>query len=110
MNCLNPECKGTTLLARVEAILMAPLTQRGGSLAMKGIAVSQQEIKAWWDKTLSGSKRMIRGPIICADCDTEHTYFCGIQPSLRKIDYAEAITMGYDHYASTSEKSTESDE
>lgn len=107
MNCLS--CKTGTLLARVSAILMAPLAQRGGSIAMKGVAVKQTEIKDWWDKDLVGDKRMIRGPIICADCDAEHVYLCGLQPSLRLMMHDEAKALGYAHFAATSEKSTEDD-
>ena len=107
MHCLNPNCKSTNLLCRVQAVLMAPLTQRGGSLAMKGIAVGQKDIKDWWDKTLSGNKKMIRGPIVCADCDTEHVYLVGLQPSLRQMTFDEANEKGYAHFAATSEKSDE---
>lgn len=111
MNCLNPECKSENLLCRVEAVLIAPLAKRGGTLSMKGVKVDQKEIKDWWDKTPSGTtERKIRGPIFCADCDTEHVYLRGLQPSLRKMSYDEAKALGYDHFAATSAKSSEDDE
>lgn len=110
MNCLNPSCKSPNLLCRIQAVLMAPLAQRGGSVVMKGIAVGQKDVKGWWDKRPSGGKQMIRGPIICAECDTEHVYLVGLQPSLRMITHEEAVANGYDHYAANSEKSTEDDD
>lgn len=111
MNCLNPSCKSDQLLCRVSAILMAPLAKRGGTLSMKGVTVGQAEIKAWWDKNAAGTEeRKIRGPIVCAECDTEHVYIRGLQPSLRMITYDEACEKGYDHFASISTKSSEDDE
>lgn len=104
MYCID--CKSEKLLCHVQANVVVPLSQRGGTINLKGFVVKQTDVKAWWDKENgleANPDRMIRGPIICADCCAEHVYLKGLQPSLRKITYAEALALGYDHFAATSE-------
>lgn len=107
MHCLN--CKSTNLICRVEAVVMLPLAKKGGTVLTKGFAVKQTDVKDWWDKTPIGDERKIRGPIVCGDCDEEHTYFRGLQPSLVKVTYAEAVQNGYEYYASKSKRVVEND-
>lgn len=102
MQCLN--CKSEELMCHVQASIYLPLSQRGGTVLLKGFNVTQADIKAWWDKVDASTApdaedRKIRGPIVCADCGTEHTYFVGLVPSLRKVSLGEALELGYDAFA-----------
>ena len=104
MRCMN--CNSTELLGHVQASLAVPLAQKGGSINTKGLVVKQTDVKEWWDGT-ADDPRLIRGPIICADCCEEHVYLKGLKPPLRKISYQEALQLGYDHFAADSEKGDE---
>lgn len=106
MRCLNKSCNSENLLAHVQASIAIPLAKKGGTVALQGVVVKQTDIKAWWDGT-DDEPKLIRGPIICADCLEEHVYLKGLQPSLRKMSYVEALQLGYDHFAATSQKGEE---
>lgn len=94
MKCLN--CGSETLLAHVQASLAVPLGQKGGSIDLAGQpSVTHVTVKEWWDGTKE-SPRMIRGPILCADCLEEHVYLKGATPALRKMTYAAAMELGYE--------------
>jgi hypothetical protein len=106
MHCLNSSCNSTHLLAHVQASVAVPLAQRGGSIKLAGFSVKQSDVKEWWDGT-DDEPKLIRGPILCADCLEEHVYLKGLKPALRKMTYMEAVQLGYDHFAATSEKGDE---
>lgn len=106
MKCLNKSCGSENLLAHVQASLAIPLAKKGGSIHMAGLTVKQTDVKAWWDGTEDDPK-LIRGPIICPDCLEEHVYLKGLQPSLVKMSYVEALQLGYDHFAKNSQKGEE---
>lgn len=99
MRCTK--CSSTELLAHVQASLAVPLAQKGGSINTKGFVVKQTDVKEWWDGT-DEEPKLIRGPIICADCLEEHVYLKGLSPSLRAVTYQEALQLGYDHFAASS--------
>jgi len=106
MHCLDKTCNSTDLYAHVQASVAIPLTQRGGSVNLKGFVVKQSDVKDWWDLE-NGQPRLIRGPIICANCGAEHVYLKGLSPALRLMSYADAVELGYDHFAATSEASSD---
>ena len=93
MKCLS--CGGESLVAKVTIDLMVPLADRGGTIKIGGLKLGQVTAKEAWDlePTIDGSKkdRVIRGPIYCADCNTEHYYVVGSKRSLREGSYDAAV-------------------
>lgn len=100
MRCCN--CKSQTLFGDVSphVRIMLPLAKKGGNIITAGYVVKQSMIEEWWLKEGEADK-LILGPIFCADCAQEHSYFKGLIPALRPIPYAEALQYGYDHYAAS---------
>lgn len=98
MRCVS--CKSENLMGNVKADIMLPLAQKGGNVVTAGYTVTQKMVEKWWLEA-DGKERTMLGPIFCADCGAEHTYFKGMVPALRAVPYEDAVQNGYDHYAAT---------
>lgn len=107
MKCL--ECGSPELYAHVQASLALPILHKGGGVNTKGFVVKQTDVKEWWCGT-DDSPKLIRGPIVCVDCLTDHVYLKGLKPALRKMTYQEAMDIGYETLAASSEKGDEEEE
>lgn len=98
MRCNN--CKSENLFGDINVRILLPLAKKGGNILTAGYVVTQKMVMAWWLEE-GGADRLMLGPILCADCTEEHTYFKGLTPALRRVPYAEAVRYGYDHYAAS---------
>ncbi len=99
MRCVK--CKSESLFGDISPHIILPLAKKGGNIITAGYIVTQKMVEEWWLKE-DGKERLIIGPIMCADCCEEHTYFKKLVPALRAVPYADALKYGYDHYASAS--------
>lgn len=99
MKCLNCDSEELCGVVTIEKVI--PLTQRGGSLNVAGEKVTQKDLKNQWDKThdMQGD-RYVRGPIICLECETEHVYLKGVQPSLYTLEYEKVKNMSVEEILS----------
>lgn len=92
MKCLNCGAEELHGVVTIEKVL--PMTMRGGSLNVAGEKVTQKDLKEQWDKTHDKQgDRYVRGPIICLECETEHVYLKGVQPSLYILEYEKVKNM-----------------
>ena len=92
MKCLA--CNAEALVANVTISLIVPLADRGGTIKIGGLKLGQVTAKEAWDTepTMNGPReRVLRGPITCSDCETEHYYVVGSKRPLRKGSYADAV-------------------
>jgi hypothetical protein len=93
LRCLK--CQQESLAGILTIQRVIPMAQKGGSLAMAGEKVTQAEMKKLWDLDHTGEEtRVIRGPILCLECETHHYYICGAVPALRLGAYADAMVEG----------------
>lgn len=88
MKCL--ECGSDALLGHVTITLYVPLAKKGGSLKIGGVKIGQNTILDMWDGPKDNDKK-IKGPIVCADCTSEHYYVVGSKKSLRLGSTEEAL-------------------
>ena len=96
--CLSCGSEGT-LLAKVTIVKMVPLADRGGTIKIGGQKLGQADLKETWDTVHRPSgieDRLIRGPIICADCEAEHFYVVGSKRPIRLGSFEEAVEAGHD--------------
>jgi len=95
MKCVN--CGDSeNLLAMMEKTIPVPFAARGGSIKATGCGVSPSTLKAEWDSYPSGKEKVIRGPVLCASCDTEHIYVVGLNPPFYAFDHATALSLPFD--------------
>lgn len=98
MKCVK--CKAEELYGKVSVALMLPLSKKGGNIVVAGHTITQKMQEEYW-LLRDGVEQQILGPVFCMACGEEHTYFKGLQPSLRAVPYDEAMQYGYDHYAAS---------
>lgn len=109
MKCCS--CKSENLFGNVRPDFLLPLAKKGGNVLTAGFITTQKVVEGWWlNHPGTEKERMILGPIICADCATEMTYFKKLIPALRQVEYAEALQYGYEHYSTGSSSEKSSDE
>lgn len=99
MRCTN--CKSENLFGDINIRILLPMAKKGGNILTAGYVVTQKMVMAWWLEE-NGAEKQILGPVLCADCGEEHTYFKGLTPALRRVLHADAVRYGYDHYAASS--------
>lgn len=75
MKC--PTCTSDALTAQVTLVLDVPLAKRRGTIQTKGVVVTQDQIKAAWDR----QPLEHRGPVLCGVCGErlEYTRSKGLQ-------------------------------
>ena len=74
-----------------------PLADKAGTVKVSGVKVGQVDLKLAWDTTagVDGSpEKEIRGPIMCAECESEHYYVTDSKDPLRLGSYKEALAAG----------------
>lgn len=100
MQCLR--CNSEDLRGEILIRKSLPVTRRRGSVAIAGVKVSQKELKTTWDYD-GDDVRLIRGPILCADCGAEHFYVKGGADNkrLRMGSYEEAAMLGFEEVVET---------
>lgn len=89
MKCLA--CGSEELLGNVTIDLFVSLAKKGGSLKIGGVKIGQNTVLDAWDGPKNKEKK-IKGPIVCADCESRHYYVVGSKKSLRLGDHEEAQT------------------
>jgi len=92
-------CGSEDLRAKVTIQKIVPLADRNWTIKIGGQKIGQADLKASWDKLggqENGPDQTIRGPIICADCETEHFVVMGDPKPLRVGSVEEARLLGYD--------------
>lgn len=92
MKC--PVCDSKELVAFVTIRKVLELTQRGGSVKVGGVKVSQVDIKNVWDLNQGTKKpRTIKGPIQCVECGSDLFYVTGAKnnPLMGHYDLAKRI-------------------
>jgi hypothetical protein len=94
-------CGSENLLCAVTITKMIPLADRNGTVKIGGQKVGQMDLKNYWDYVggveRSGNEQLLRGPIYCADCETEHYYVVGSKKNpLRVGSVVEARRAGID--------------
>lgn len=96
MEC--PSCKARDEIQAIFSVrVVAPLAKKGGSIKTAGVKVTQIDIKDAWNKDpISEEERMIRGPLICMNCDAELVYVVKSDNPLREMTLDEAEEAGYD--------------
>lgn len=94
LHCGKPE-----LLAMVTINKAVPLADKNGTLKIGGQKIGQMDLKNAWDKIgglESGPDQMLRGPIICGNCETEHFWVVGDKKApLRIGSVVEAREIGH---------------
>lgn len=111
MKCVNCDSEELAGVVTIEKVL--PFTQKGGSVNVAGEKVTQKDLKEQWDKTHDRTgDRYVRGPIICLECEAEHIYLKGVQPSLYKLEYRRVQNMSVEEVLENLEdlQNPESDE
>jgi hypothetical protein len=97
MKCLA--CGSEQLHAVVTLTRLIPMADRNGTVKIGGMKIGQADMKQEWDQidTPGGLvERMIRGPILCVDCESRHYYVVKSKNPLRLGSYEEALARGYD--------------
>lgn len=107
MKCIS--CKSENLFGNVKADILLPLAKKGGNVITAGSVVTQKMVESWWLQR-GEVDQLILGPIFCSDCSAEHTYFKGLTPALRLVEYREAMQYGYNHYATGTAAKAEDDD
>lgn len=112
MKCLN--CGGG-LYGLTPIVKLVPLADRGGSIKIGGLKVGQIDATDNWNEKdeswewiarsldiqiqMPGhddeGKKLIRGPIYCVDCMSEHFYVVKSAKPLRLGFYFKACEKGY---------------
>lgn len=114
MKCLN--CNGA-LYGLTPIVKLVPLADRGGSIKIGGLQVGQIDATESWNEKddawewiaralLDGpmqmpqhdeeGKKLIRGPIYCLDCGSEHYYVSKSKRPLRVGSYFRACERGHE--------------
>jgi hypothetical protein len=113
MKCLN--CGGT-LYGVTPIVKLIPLADRGGSIKIGGLKVGQVDATESWNNSNEGwewisrtitdspvpvsdkdddGTKLLRGPIYCLDCMSEHYYVTKSAKPLRLGSYFKACERGY---------------
>jgi hypothetical protein len=98
MRCLSCGSDGE-LFATVTITKYVPMADRLGTIKIGGLKLGQVDAKEAWDSVQAAEglvDKMIRGPIVCAVCQTEHYYVVGSKRPLRIGSYAEACEKGHE--------------
>ena len=94
MKCLS--CGAEKLHAVVSISKTVPFANKGGTVKVGGQTITQLDIKAAWDKHVAtGEENLIRGPIICMECEAEHYYVVRSLKPLRLGSFKDAVRAGY---------------
>lgn len=97
MKCLS--CGSEELFATVTIVRFVPMADRNGTIKVGGLKLGQVDAKEAWDSVQAAEglvDKKIRGPIICASCETEHYYVLGSKRPLRIGSYEEACSKGHE--------------
>lgn len=96
MKCLS--CDSEALVAKIAVERLVPLAARNGAVKIGGVKISQFDLKDAWENQVPGGteERLLRGPILCTECGTEHYYVVRSKVPLRIGSYAEAALRGYE--------------
>lgn len=92
-------CGSEGLVAKVTIQKIVPLADRNWTIKIGGQKIGQSDLKASWDKlggAETGPDQLIRGPVLCSDCETEHFVVMGDPKPLRVGSVEEARTIGYE--------------
>jgi hypothetical protein len=109
-------CKSDNLYGEITVKRLMPLAARGGSLKVGGHKIDQVQMKNAFmfaaphelvdprvqaatrpgDKEEDSPIKLIRGPIYCLDCGTEHVYVVDHASNPIAISYEEALERGYE--------------
>lgn len=110
MNCGSEQLYGVAVITK-----LAPMADRGGSIKIGGMKVGQVDAKESWDSKSTGwdwigralnleipdpprddkGDKLIRGPIFCVDCESEHYYVAKSAKPIRLGSYLQACIRGY---------------
>lgn len=110
LNCGNGDLYGLAVITK-----LASMADRGGSIKIGGLKVGQVDAKEGWDTKDNGwnwiaralgidipemerdakGDKLIRGPIFCVDCESEHYYVSKSPKPLRLGSYFQACSRGY---------------